>query len=122
MKRDQRSLPDPRVEPTLTVEDAGRLLNFGRAKSYQEASRYLATDGAEGLPVVAFGRSLRVPTAALLKLLGIESGGTISPSARLPGTSEPNRAAGPHVERSGCDNDPRERPETAESTTGPGLR
>jgi hypothetical protein len=66
-------LPDPRTTPTLRVEEAGILLQFGRAKAYREAARYLATNGSEGLPVLAFGRSLRVPTAALLKLLGIES-------------------------------------------------
>ena len=56
----------------MTVEDGGRFLGFGRAKAYQEANRYLATDGAEGLPVVRFGRTLRVPTAALLRLVGID--------------------------------------------------
>jgi hypothetical protein len=59
----------------MTVEDAGRFLDFGRAKAYQEASRFLATGGAEGLPVVRFGRSLRVPTAALLRLLDLDGTG-----------------------------------------------
>lgn len=68
-------IPDPRTTPTLTVEEAGAFLRLGRTKAYSEARRFLATNGTEGLPVVAFGRSLRVPTAALLRLLGIESNG-----------------------------------------------
>src|SRR4051812_16477930 len=67
-----QQLPDPKVRPTLTVPEGGAIVGFGRAKAYQEAARYIATDGREGLPVVAFGRSLKVPTATLLKLLGIE--------------------------------------------------
>ena len=67
-------VPDPRSTPVLRVEEAGDLLGFSRSKSYAEAARFLATDGREGMPVVAFGRSLRVPTAALLRLLGVEAG------------------------------------------------
>ncbi len=73
MSRTTRTvLPDPRLMPTLSVESAGRLLGLGRAKAYREAARYLATDGAEGLPCVAFGRARRVPTAALLRLLRVD--------------------------------------------------
>ena len=57
--------------PTLAVEEAGRFLGFGRAKSYEEARRFLAT-GEQGLPCVRFGRSIRVPTAALLRLLAVD--------------------------------------------------
>ena len=33
-------LPDPREQPTMSVEDAGRVyFGFGRAKSYAEAAR-----------------------------------------------------------------------------------
>ena len=74
MNRNARRLPDPQERPTLPVPEAGEIIGFGRAKSYQEAARYLATDGAEGMPVVKFGRTLRVPTAALLRLLGVDRG------------------------------------------------
>ncbi len=49
-------LPDSHVVPTMSVEHAGQAaFQFGRSKSYDEARRYLATDGAEGLPVIRFG-------------------------------------------------------------------
>jgi hypothetical protein len=72
MRKRAITVPDPKVCPTLGVEEAGELLGFGRAKSYQEAARYIATDGAEGLPVMRFGRTLRVPTAALVRMLGLD--------------------------------------------------
>ncbi len=65
-------IPDPRVEPTLDVETGGRLCGLGRSKAYEQARRWLDTDGAEGLPCIAFGRTLRVPTAAVLRLLGLD--------------------------------------------------
>jgi hypothetical protein len=66
-------IPDPREQPTISVEEAGRLLGLGRRKSYYEANRFLATHGAEGLPVVRFGRTLRVPTARLLAEMELEN-------------------------------------------------
>ena len=63
-------IPDPSVHPTLDVAAAGGLLGLSRAKSYVEAHRYVRTEGREGLPTVAFGRSLRCPTAKILDLLG----------------------------------------------------
>jgi hypothetical protein len=71
-------LPDPRAEPTVSVERAGSILGLGRSKSYIEARRYIGTDGREGLPAIAFGRALRVPTARLLALLGIDANGATS--------------------------------------------
>lgn len=66
-------LPDPADHPTLSVEAAGALFGLGRACAYSEAARYIATGGAEGLPVIRFGRRLRVPTARALAMLGIGS-------------------------------------------------
>jgi hypothetical protein len=56
----------------LTVEEAAALCRIGRSAAYEQARRYLATDGAEGLPVVRLGRRLRVPTAALVRILSGE--------------------------------------------------
>jgi hypothetical protein len=61
------------TEPTLDVERAGALCGLGRSKAYSEAARFLATNGAEGLPVLRFGRTLRVPTQRLLELLGLDA-------------------------------------------------
>lgn len=53
----------------LTVEEAAALLRIGRGPAYELARRFRDTGGKEGLPVVMLGRSLRVPRAALLRLL-----------------------------------------------------
>lgn len=70
-------VPDPTDRPTLSVQEAGELLGLGRSKAYAEAERFLTTGGVEGLPVLRFGRTLRVPTARLRELLGM--GQTASP-------------------------------------------
>lgn len=57
------------LPPVLTVEEAARVLRIGRRLAYEQARIYLATDGAEGLPVVRLGRTLRVPTVRLVELL-----------------------------------------------------
>jgi hypothetical protein len=64
------------VDPTeplpdfLTVEEAAAILRIGRTAAYGLARQWRATDGKEGLPVVAFGRLLRVPRAALEAVAG----------------------------------------------------
>ena len=53
---------DPRETPTLTVEEAGRLLGIGRSLAYAAAR-----DGS--LPTIRLGKRILVPTAALLRML-----------------------------------------------------
>jgi hypothetical protein len=65
------TLPDPAESPVLSVEDAGALFGLGRSKAYSEARRFLESGGREGLPVISFGRTLRCPTATILRLLGL---------------------------------------------------
>jgi hypothetical protein len=62
-------IPDPREQPTISVEEAAHILGLGRTVAYMQANRFLATDGAEGIPALRFGRTLRVPTARLVALL-----------------------------------------------------
>lgn len=57
----------------LTVEEAADVLRISRNTAYALARRWRASGGQEGLPVVELGRSLRVPRAALQRLL---TGGT----------------------------------------------
>lgn len=54
---------------TYTVEEAARLLRIGRTTAYALAKEWRATGGRSGLPVLELGRSLRVPRAALTRLL-----------------------------------------------------
>ncbi len=59
-------IPDPVAQPTMTVEAAGRELGLGRSSAYEAARR-------GELPVLRFGRTLRVPTARLRVLVGIDA-------------------------------------------------
>lgn len=61
----------------LTVEEAARVLRIGRTAAYLLAKRWEHTNGADGLPVVRFGRLMRVPVHELERL----AGGTIDTTA-----------------------------------------
>ena len=54
--------------PFLRVEDAARLLRISRTSAYALARRWLDSGGTDGLPALRFGRSIRIPTAALERL------------------------------------------------------
>ena len=54
--------------PTIDVPTAGRVLGIGRDAAYAAAA-------AGQLPTLRLGRSLRVPTAKLLTMLGASVGG-----------------------------------------------
>jgi excisionase family DNA binding protein len=58
------------VPDFLTVEEAARVVRIGRTSAYELARRFVETGGAEGLPVVRFGRLLRVPRCRLEEWLG----------------------------------------------------
>ena len=69
----------PRLEPALedlpaalTVEEAAIVLRIGRGAAYELARQYEHTGGQAGLPVIRLGRTLRVPRAGLLRLLGVD--------------------------------------------------
>jgi excisionase family DNA binding protein len=67
MSTTSRNLPDPASEPTVSVERAGQLLGISRGCAYVAAR-------AGDIPAIRIGRKrLVVPTAALLRLLGVES-------------------------------------------------
>jgi excisionase family DNA binding protein len=70
-------IPDPAICPTVSVEDAGVWLGLGRSSAYEAARR-------GEIPILRFGRTLRVPTARLRVLLGIDQNIEIASStARL---------------------------------------
>jgi hypothetical protein len=57
----------------LRVEEAAGILEISRSAAYEQANVWLATGGRSGLPVVRLGRSLRVPWAAIERLLAVGS-------------------------------------------------
>jgi Helix-turn-helix domain len=61
---DFEELPD-----MLTVEEMAKAFRLGRSQAYELTKRYRLTGGKEGIPVLQLGRRLRVPKAALRKLL-----------------------------------------------------
>lgn len=56
------------LPPFLKIEQAQELTQLGRSQIYELTRRWRETNGREGIPCVRFGRALRVPTAALLRL------------------------------------------------------
>ncbi len=54
----------------FTVTEAAVVLRIGRTTAYELARRDLATDGGEGLDVRRIGGQLRVPRAALERIVG----------------------------------------------------
>ena len=65
-------MPDvPENPPVLTVSEAARLLRISRGAAY-EAVR------TGEIPSVRFGRTIRVPTEALLRLLGEVDDGVLA--------------------------------------------
>jgi excisionase family DNA binding protein len=60
----------PDLPDVLTVEEAAAALRIGRTAAYQLARRYLATDGAEGMPARRVGRQLRIPRDLLQSWIG----------------------------------------------------
>jgi hypothetical protein len=56
------------LPPFLRIEQAQKLTQLGRSQLYEQTRLWRATGGKEGIPVVQFGRCLRIPTAALLRM------------------------------------------------------
>ena len=56
--------------PMLTAEEAALVLRIGRSKTYELARRFMATNGADGLPCLRIGHHLRFPRHALEQLIG----------------------------------------------------
>lgn len=60
------ALPDPKTDPTIDLwPTAARLLGVGRNAIYAAAA-------AGEVPTIRIGHRFRVPTAALLRQLGLE--------------------------------------------------
>jgi predicted DNA-binding transcriptional regulator AlpA len=59
-------LPDPATRPTVSAEEAFRLLGCGRSSGYE-----LIRADAFPVPVLRLGRRIRIPTAHVLAILGL---------------------------------------------------
>ena len=70
-------LPDPATRPVLTAEEAFAELGIDRGTGYKAIR-----DGTFPVPVIRVGRIIRVPTAALRRLL------LIDPDARVDRSEE----------------------------------
>jgi excisionase family DNA binding protein len=81
----------------MTVPQAARALRIGRSTAYEMANAWLDSNGAQGLPVVRIGRSLRVPVAALDRWFTSVAFGETEPASR---PAEPSPPASP--ERTGA--------------------
>ena len=55
--------------PLLTIDEAAEVLRIGRSLAYGMAHLYESSDGRDGMPVLRFGSSIRVPRWALAELL-----------------------------------------------------
>lgn len=60
---------DHDLPEVLTIDEAADVLRISRNTAYTLARVWRETDGQRGLPVIELGRSLRVPRAALARLL-----------------------------------------------------
>ena len=61
-------LPDPTERPVISAEEAFRELGIDRTTGYRSIR-----DGTFPIEVVRIGRSIRVPTVALRRLLHLDS-------------------------------------------------
>jgi hypothetical protein len=53
----------------MTIEEAAAFLRIGRSAAYELGRQWRASNGETGIPVINFGRSLRVPRGALAQLI-----------------------------------------------------
>ncbi len=53
----------------LTAEETAAVLRIGRTQTYAEIRRWETSGGDTGIPSVRFGRTVRVPKAAIVRLL-----------------------------------------------------
>ncbi len=60
------------LPPFLTVEQAAKVLQLGRSKTYELTVEYDRTGGRSGLPFLRLGRQKRIPRTVLIRLLDID--------------------------------------------------
>ncbi len=53
------------VPPFMTIEQAAKVLQLGRSKTYELSVEWERSGGTSGLPFVWFGHQKRIPRAVL---------------------------------------------------------
>jgi hypothetical protein len=74
------------VPDLLTVMEAAGVLRVGRTTAYDQVGKYLATDGADGMPCIRVGGQLRVPRVLFEEWLGFRI--TVWPPLDAPDDDE----------------------------------
>ena len=80
-------VPDPTTQPCLSAEEAFAILGIERKTGYRAIK-----DGSFPVPVIRIGRLIRIPTAALLRLLTVDGESVTEPSGeaeRYPAGTAP---------------------------------
>ena len=57
------------LPPFLTVDQAAKVLQLGRSKTYELTVEFDCTAGRTGLPFVWLGRQKRIPRTALIRFM-----------------------------------------------------
>ena len=57
------------LPPFLTVEQAAKVLQLGRSKTYELTVEFDCSAGRTGLPFVWLGRQKRIPRTALIRFM-----------------------------------------------------
>ena len=70
------------VPDLLTVMEAAGVLRVGRTTAYEQVGKYLATEGADGMPCIRVGGQLRVPRVLFEEWLGFRI--TVWPPLEAP--------------------------------------
>ena len=55
------------LPPFMTVEQAAKVLQLGRSKTYELTVEFDCSDGRSGLPFVWLGKRKRIPRTALVR-------------------------------------------------------
>ncbi len=87
-------IPDPAVEPIISVERAGRILSLGRSAAYEAARR-------GELPTIRLWRRLVCPTAALRRLVCLDEPTDYHPAQEPPIAPASSSAVLPFANRGG---------------------
>src|SRR6266704_3781983 len=97
-----------RTRATLTVTQAAAVIGVGRGTAYEQARRFIATKGSQGIPAIRVGGRLLVPTRPLMAVLGMldgaeESGVALDSRSGSPTGSPRTRESFPSGDRRGGD-------------------